>query len=105
MQWKIYDAYIEEVQIQEKNKERQKAASSSKDGDKSVKKVLLMESQVRQENRSTVPPAALAVIVISFLFLQTNDISKVNRGAKILERMVNQNISDDIAHGMFQEIL
>lgn len=66
MQWKIYDAYIEEVQIQEKNKERQKAASSSKDGDKNVKKVLLMESQVRQETRSTVPPAALAVIVIIF---------------------------------------
>lgn len=91
--------------MQEKNKERQKAALSSKDGDKSVKKVLLMESQVRQENRSTVPPAALAVIVILVLFLQTNDISKVNRGAKILERMVNQNISDDIAHGVFQEIL
>lgn len=34
------------------------------------------------------------------LFTQTNDINKVNRGAKILERMVNQNLSDDIAHGV-----
>lgn len=118
-QWKIYDAYIEEVQKQEKNKEKQKVSQSNKERDKSVKKVLLMESQVRQELSTlflkliqpcndTCSYATVVVLCIYnfFLFLlffiQTNDINKVNSGAKILERMVNQNLSNDIAHGVFK---
>ncbi|KAM6947947.1 dynein, axonemal, intermediate chain 1, paralog 2 [Lycodopsis pacificus] len=69
-QWVIYDAYVEELQKQEKNKEKQKA--SKKDTDKSKKKPMLMETQ-------------------------NDDITKVRKSAKILERMVHQNIFDDIA--------
>ncbi|XP_068576512.1 dynein, axonemal, intermediate chain 1, paralog 2 isoform X2 [Cebidichthys violaceus] len=71
-QWEIYDAYVEELQKQEKNKEKQKAAASKKDTDKSKKKTMLMETQ-------------------------NDDITKVRKSAKILERMVHQNIFDDIA--------
>uniref|UniRef100_A0A671TXR1 Dynein, axonemal, intermediate chain 1, paralog 2 n=1 Tax=Sparus aurata TaxID=8175 RepID=A0A671TXR1_SPAAU len=35
--WEIYDAYVEELQKQEKNKEKQKAAPSKKDSDKNFK--------------------------------------------------------------------
>lgn len=44
MQWEIYDAYVEALQKEEKNKEKQKALPSKKDKDKTKK--LLMESQV-----------------------------------------------------------
>ncbi|KAK9529339.1 hypothetical protein VZT92_013441 [Zoarces viviparus] len=71
-QWEIYDAYVEELQKQEKNKEKQKAAASKKDTDKSKKKPMLMETQ-------------------------NDDLTKVRKSAKILERMVHQNIFDDIA--------
>ncbi|KAM3877528.1 dynein, axonemal, intermediate chain 1, paralog 2 [Diretmus argenteus] len=70
-QWEIYDAYVEELQKQEKNKEKLKATPSKKD-DKSKKKMMLMETQ-------------------------SDDITKVAKAAKILERMVNQNTFDDIA--------
>uniref|UniRef100_A0A671TTU9 Dynein, axonemal, intermediate chain 1, paralog 2 n=1 Tax=Sparus aurata TaxID=8175 RepID=A0A671TTU9_SPAAU len=43
--WEIYDAYVEELQKQEKNKEKQKAAPSKKDSDKSKKKTMLTEAQ------------------------------------------------------------
>lgn len=46
LQWEIYDAYMEELQKQEKNKEKQKAIPSKKDDHKSKKKMMLMESQV-----------------------------------------------------------
>ncbi|XP_078139734.1 dynein intermediate chain 2, ciliary-like [Centroberyx gerrardi] len=46
-QWVIYDAYVEELQKQEKNKEKQKAIPSKKDDDKSKKKMMLMEPQVK----------------------------------------------------------
>ncbi|XP_034095369.1 dynein, axonemal, intermediate chain 1, paralog 2 [Gymnodraco acuticeps] len=71
-QWDIYDAYVEELQKQETNKEKQKAVASKKDNDKGKKKTLLMETQ-------------------------TDDITKVGKASKIFERMVNQNTFDDIA--------
>lgn len=36
--------------------------------------------------------------------LQNDDITKVRKGAKILERMVHQNTFDDIAQGMLKYI-
>lgn len=45
LQWEIYDAYVYELQKQEKNKEKQKAALTKKDN-KSKKKMMLMETQV-----------------------------------------------------------
>uniref|UniRef100_A0A8C2X668 Dynein axonemal intermediate chain 1 n=1 Tax=Cyclopterus lumpus TaxID=8103 RepID=A0A8C2X668_CYCLU len=71
-QWEIYDAYAEELQKQERNKEKQKAATSKKENEKSKKKTLLMETQ-------------------------NDDLTKMGEVAKILERMVTQNIFDDIA--------
>uniref|UniRef100_A0AAQ5YVT1 Dynein, axonemal, intermediate chain 1, paralog 2 n=1 Tax=Amphiprion ocellaris TaxID=80972 RepID=A0AAQ5YVT1_AMPOC len=70
-QWEIYDAYVQELQKQEKNKEKQKAAPSEKD-EKSQKKMMLMETQ-------------------------DIDLNKVSKAAKVLERMVNLNIFDEIA--------
>ncbi|XP_029946757.1 dynein, axonemal, intermediate chain 1, paralog 2 [Salarias fasciatus] len=70
-QWEIYDAYQEELQKQEKNKEKQKAAPSKKDEEKN-------KNMVQTET-------------------QSDDISKVGKAAKILERMVSQNTYDDIA--------
>ncbi|XP_051270621.1 dynein, axonemal, intermediate chain 1, paralog 2 [Dicentrarchus labrax] len=71
-QWEIYDAYAEELQKQEKSKEKQKAVPSKKDNDISKKKMMLTETQ-------------------------SDDIGKVDKASKIFERMVNQNIFDDIA--------
>ncbi|TKS70899.1 Dynein intermediate chain 2, ciliary [Collichthys lucidus] len=71
-QWVIYDAYEKELQKQEKNKEKQKAVPSKKDDEESKKKIMPMETQ-------------------------HNDLTKVAHAAKILERMVSQNIFDDIA--------
>uniref|UniRef100_A0A3Q4BBY6 Dynein axonemal intermediate chain 1 n=1 Tax=Mola mola TaxID=94237 RepID=A0A3Q4BBY6_MOLML len=71
-QWEIYDAYVEELQKQERNKEKQKAALSRKDRGKSEKMTVPMESQ-------------------------NDDITRVAKAAKIFERMVNQNTFDDIA--------
>lgn len=47
LQWEIYDAYVEELQKQEKNKEKQKVVLSKKDNDKSKKKIMLTETQVK----------------------------------------------------------
>ncbi|XP_063067026.1 dynein, axonemal, intermediate chain 1, paralog 2 [Engraulis encrasicolus] len=71
-QWEIYDAYVEELQKQEKNKEKNKAPASKKEDDKGKKKIMMVE-------------------------MQSDDISKVSKAAKIVERMVNQNTFDDIA--------
>ncbi|KAF5893989.1 dynein intermediate chain 1, axonemal, partial [Clarias magur] len=71
-QWEIYDAYVEELQKQEKNKEKQKTLSSKKEEDKGKKKTVLVENQ-------------------------SDDITKVAKVAKIIERMVTQNTFDDIA--------
>ncbi|XP_062409898.1 dynein, axonemal, intermediate chain 1, paralog 2 [Sardina pilchardus] len=71
-QWEIYDAYLEELQKQEKNKEKQKAQPTKKEEDKGKKKMMMVE-------------------------MQSDDISKVAKATKIVERMVNQNTFDDIA--------
>ncbi|KAL2099566.1 hypothetical protein ACEWY4_003960 [Coilia grayii] len=71
-QWEIYDAYVEELQKQEKHKEKQKAPSTKKEEDKGKKKMMMVE-------------------------MQSDDVSKVSKAAKIVERMVNQNTFDDIA--------
>nr|XP_020515873.1 dynein intermediate chain 2, ciliary-like [Labrus bergylta] len=71
-QWEIYDAYVEELQKQEKNKEKQKTIQLKKDVDKKKKKMMLMETQ-------------------------NDDINKVGKVAKIIERMLHQNTFDDIA--------
>lgn len=44
LQWEIYDFYVEELQRQEKNKEKQKAQPSKKEEDKSKK--ITVETQV-----------------------------------------------------------
>lgn len=71
-QWEIYDAYVEELQKQEKSKEKQKTLSSKKEEDKGKKKTVLVENQ-------------------------SDDITKVAKVAKIIGRMVTQNTFDDIA--------
>eukprot|EP00064_Thunnus_orientalis_P001825 superscaffoldBa00000126_g1828 len=77
-QWEIYDAYVEELQKQEKNKEKLKAVPPKKDGDRSKKKMMMMETQ-------------------------SDDITKVAKATKIFERMVNQNTFDDIAQDDFSK--
>ncbi|XP_037304236.1 dynein, axonemal, intermediate chain 1, paralog 2 [Pungitius pungitius] len=71
-QWEIYDAYVMELQKLEKNKEKQKTPTLKKDVDKSKNRTMLMETA-------------------------NDDITKVRKGAKILERMVHQNTFDDLA--------
>ncbi|KAM4740179.1 dynein, axonemal, intermediate chain 1, paralog 2 [Anableps anableps] len=67
-QWEIYDAYLEELQTHAK-KEKQKTILLKKDNVK--KKITLTETH-------------------------RDDIAKIGKVAKILERMVIQNIMDDI---------
>lgn len=72
-QWEIYDAYVEDLQRQEKMKEKEsrKSQTFKKDDDKKKK---LMQVEV-----------------------QGDDISRISKPCKIVERMVNQNTFDDIA--------
>ncbi|XP_071108758.1 dynein intermediate chain 2, ciliary-like isoform X4 [Haliotis cracherodii] len=70
-QWEIYDAYQEDFEKQEKNKEK-KVVHGRKEEEKTRKKLTITETQ-------------------------SDDISRVARAAKIVERMVNQNTYDDIA--------
>ncbi|XP_015767196.1 PREDICTED: dynein intermediate chain 2, ciliary-like [Acropora digitifera] len=74
-QWEIYDAYVEDLQKQEKVKEKEsrKTQTFKKDDDKKKK---LMQAEV-----------------------QGDDISRISKPCKIVERMVNQNTFDDIAQG------
>ncbi|XP_053313961.1 dynein axonemal intermediate chain 1 isoform X2 [Spea bombifrons] len=71
-QWEIYDAYAEELHKQEKLKEKQKAPAPKKDED--------------TPSRRRLPTTES----------QSDDISKVAKSSKIMERMVNQNTFDDI---------
>ncbi|XP_017398466.1 dynein intermediate chain 1, axonemal isoform X5 [Cebus imitator] len=73
-QWEIYDAYVEELEKQEKTKEKEKAKTpvAKKTGKMAMRKLTSLESQ-------------------------TDDITKVSQAAKIVERMVNQNTYDDVA--------
>ncbi|KAL3866455.1 hypothetical protein ACJMK2_043751 [Sinanodonta woodiana] len=70
-QWEIYDAYQEDFEKQEKSKEK-KVIPGRKEEEKSRKKLTITETQ-------------------------GDDISRINRASKIVERMVNQNTYDDIA--------
>ncbi|XP_069820976.1 dynein axonemal intermediate chain 1 isoform X2 [Dendropsophus ebraccatus] len=71
-QWEIYDAYIQELQKQEKLKEKQKVPASKREE----------ELQARRRGPSTES--------------QSDDITKVEKPSKIMERMVNQNTFDDV---------
>ncbi|KAJ7999770.1 hypothetical protein DPEC_G00197860 [Dallia pectoralis] len=70
-QWEIYDVYLEELQKQEKNKEKSKAVPK-KDDDRGKRKMTQVETQ-------------------------SDDITKVSKVTTIIERMTNQNTFDDIA--------
>ncbi|XP_065841953.1 dynein intermediate chain 2, ciliary-like [Oscarella lobularis] len=70
-QWGIHDTYVEDLERQEKEKEKKQPRLSSKD-DAKKKKTMTTE-------------------------FQSDDISRLTKPAKIIERMVNQNIFDDIA--------
>uniref|UniRef100_A0A8B9RMQ8 Dynein, axonemal, intermediate chain 1, paralog 2 n=1 Tax=Astyanax mexicanus TaxID=7994 RepID=A0A8B9RMQ8_ASTMX len=71
-QWEIYDAYVEELQKQEQSKEKQKTLVSKKEEDKGKKKMTTCSQN-------------------------SDDITKVAKVTKIIERMVTQNTFDDIA--------
>ncbi|KAL8565254.1 hypothetical protein ACOMHN_001152 [Nucella lapillus] len=70
-QWEIFDAYLEDFEKQEKNKEK-KVIPGRKEEEKTRKKLTISETV-------------------------GDDIARVNTAAKIVERMVNQNTFDDIA--------
>ena len=70
-QWEIYDAYVEDLAIQQREKEKD-LKKGKKDEDKKKKN------------------GANEVL--------TDDINRVARSSKIVERMVNQNTFDAIAH-------
>ncbi|KAJ1094197.1 hypothetical protein NDU88_007275 [Pleurodeles waltl] len=72
-QWQIYDAYVEELAKQERAKEKLKAPAASKKDE--------------ERPRGMKPPAdGLG-----------DDLSKVAKASKIMERMVNQNTFDEVA--------
>ncbi|KAB1252139.1 Dynein intermediate chain 1; axonemal, partial [Camelus dromedarius] len=77
LRWEIYDAYVEELEKQEKTKEKEKTKTpvAKKMGKMATRKMTSMESQ-------------------------SDDITKVTQAAKIVERMVNQNTYDDVAQGI-----
>lgn len=70
-QWEIFDAYQEDFDKQEKNKEK-KVLPGKKDDDSKKKRLTVVDSQ-------------------------SDDITKVSWAAKIAERMVNQNTYDDVS--------
>ncbi|CAH1797516.1 unnamed protein product [Owenia fusiformis] len=70
-QWEIFDAYQEDQDKQEKNKEK-KVVPGRQQEEKARKKLTVMDAQ-------------------------GDDISRVSRASKIIERMVNQNSYDDVS--------
>ncbi|XP_030367205.1 dynein intermediate chain 1, axonemal isoform X2 [Strigops habroptila] len=72
LRWEIYDAYVEHLQKMEKEKEKSKPQTVKKE-------------EVKKKGRK-----------FTSLELQSNEIAKVSKVAKIMERMVNQNALDDI---------
>ncbi|KAL5004410.1 hypothetical protein ScPMuIL_017866 [Solemya velum] len=70
-QWEIFDAYQEDFERQEKNKEK-KVFHGRKEEEKTKKKLTITETQ-------------------------SDDVCRIARSANIVERMVNQNTFDDIA--------
>uniref|UniRef100_A0A8C0ETF0 Dynein axonemal intermediate chain 1 n=1 Tax=Bubo bubo TaxID=30461 RepID=A0A8C0ETF0_BUBBB len=75
MQWEIYDAYVEELQKMERSKEKEKSKAQVPKREEEKKKGRKLTS----------------------LESQSDDITKISKAAKIMERMVNQNTFDDIA--------
>ncbi|KAH1168540.1 hypothetical protein KIL84_013130 [Mauremys mutica] len=73
-QWEIYDAYVEELQKLEKSKEKEK------------QKPLVAKKEDKLRGRK-----------LTSLESQSDDVTKVTKAAKIVERMVNQNTFDDLA--------
>ncbi|NXK77926.1 DNAI1 protein, partial [Amazona guildingii] len=73
-QWEIYDAYVEHIQKMEKEKEKEKSKPQA------IKK----EEEKKKERKFT------------SLEFQSNELAKISKAAKIMERMVNQNTLDDI---------
>ncbi|XP_064618477.1 dynein intermediate chain 2, ciliary-like isoform X3 [Lineus longissimus] len=80
-QWEIYDAYQEDFEKQHANK--QEAVGKEKNKEKKV--VPGRKDDEKMKKKLTV------------LDTQSDDISRVGRAAKIIERMVNQNTYDDVA--------
>ncbi|NXU47338.1 DNAI1 protein, partial [Turnix velox] len=80
-QWKIYDAYMEELKEMEKSKEKEKpkAQVSKRQEEKKEKK--------KKKGRK----------LTSLEIQVSDDMNKISRAAKLMERMVNQNTFDDIA--------
>ncbi|XP_052279386.1 dynein intermediate chain 2, ciliary-like isoform X1 [Dreissena polymorpha] len=70
-QWEIFDAYQEDFEKQEKNKEK-KVIPGRKEEEKARKRLTVTETS-------------------------GDDVSRIAKAAKIVERMVNQNSYDDIA--------
>ncbi|XP_064607782.1 dynein intermediate chain 2, ciliary-like isoform X2 [Liolophura sinensis] len=70
-QWEIFDAYQDDFDKQEKNKEK-KVVPGRKEEEKTRKKLAISETQ-------------------------GDDINRISTSARIVERMVNQNTYDDIA--------
>ncbi|XP_044299943.1 dynein axonemal intermediate chain 1 [Varanus komodoensis] len=73
-QWEIYDAYVKELHKLEKSKEKEK------------QKAPVAKKEDKMRGRT-----------LTSLESQSDDITKVAKAAKIVERMVNQNTFDDIA--------
>ncbi|KFP31547.1 Dynein intermediate chain 1, axonemal, partial [Colius striatus] len=73
-QWKIYDAYVEELQKMERSKEKEKSRVQ-----------VAKSEEVKKNGRKS-----------TSLESQSDDITKISKAAKIMERMVNQNTFDDI---------
>lgn len=74
LQMEIFDAYVEDLIRQDKAKEKKGKASNTQEEER--KKPLQSD-------------------------LQSDDITRVARAAKVMERMVNQNTFDDIAQGVY----
>ncbi|KAM6104944.1 dynein axonemal intermediate chain 1 [Pterocles gutturalis] len=74
-QWEIYDAYVEELQKIERSKEKEKPKAQ----------VAKREEEKKKGRKLT------------SLESQSDDIAKITKAAKIMERMVNQNTFEDIA--------
>ncbi|XP_053911238.1 dynein axonemal intermediate chain 1 isoform X2 [Cuculus canorus] len=72
-QWNIYDAYVEELKRIEKAKEKEKPRPQT-----------ARQEEERKKGRKLTT-------------LESQGINKISKAAKITERMVNQNIFDDIA--------
>ncbi|XP_033750679.1 dynein intermediate chain 2, ciliary-like isoform X5 [Pecten maximus] len=76
-QWEIFDAYNEDFEKQEKNKEK-KVVPGRQAEEKTRKKLTITETQSKFYNMS-------------------DDVTRIQNAAQIVERMVNQNTYDDIA--------